>query len=70
LVRNRCSEYLEQITALFKPGVKVTLIVRRPDFPEQDYMLGDDTIDGAIEVLERCKARKPDSQHPTVGAPL
>lgn len=65
LVRSRCSEYLEQISWLFKPGAKITLLVRMPGFPEQDYMLGDDTIEGAMELLERCKRRKPDLPVPT-----
>lgn len=69
LVRNRCSQHLEAVAALFKPGAKITLIVRRPGFPDQDYLLGDDTIEGAIELLERCKARQPDSQIPTPEEP-
>jgi hypothetical protein len=59
LVRNRCSEHLEQIESLFKAGAKVTLIVRQPSDPEQDFMLSSDTLAGAMEVLERSKARAP-----------
>lgn len=59
LVRNRCSEYLEQIESLFRSGAKVTLIVRQPSDPEQDFMLSSDTLDGAMEVLQRSKARAP-----------
>lgn len=50
---------MEQIAELFKPGAKITLIVRQPGFPEQDVMLSDDTIEGAAEVLERSKTRFP-----------
>jgi len=55
----RCSEHLEQIQSLFKDGAKVTLIVRTPGFPERDVLLSDDTLEGAGEVLERTKTRKP-----------
>lgn len=61
LVRSRCAEHLEQVSELFKHGAKVTLIVRTPGFPEQDFMLGDDTIEGAMELLERSKTRQPDN---------
>jgi hypothetical protein len=55
--RWQCSDYLSRIEELFKPGAKVTLLVRRPNKPEQDFMLTNDTIDGAIEILERSRPR-------------
>lgn len=51
------SEYLADIERMFKHGVKVTLLVRRPGFPAQDFMLSSDTPEGAIELLERSKTR-------------
>jgi hypothetical protein len=59
LVRNRCLEHLDEIGSLFKDGAKITLIVRRPSDPEQDFMLTNDTIEGAMEALERSKVRAP-----------
>lgn len=59
LIHARCTQHMEQIAELFKPGAKITLIVRQPGFPEQDVMLSDDTIEGAAEVLERSKTRFP-----------
>lgn len=59
LMHARCTEHLEQISQLFKDGAKVTLIVRTPGFPERDVLLSDDTLEGANEVIERTKTRKP-----------
>ncbi len=52
-------DHLDAILAQFKPGMKITVIVRHPDNEEKDFMMGNDTLDGAIQVLERCKERSP-----------
>ncbi len=59
LVRNRVCGALDHIARQFVDGVKITLIVRQPGKPEQDFMLSDDLIDEAIAVLERSKGRQP-----------
>lgn len=58
-VREQCSEYLSRIERLFKPGARLTLIVRRPGDAEQDFMLSSDDLHEAIAVLERSKMRSP-----------
>lgn len=50
---------IEQIANLFKPGAKLTIVVRNHDDPEQDFVMGNDTMEGAIAALERSKTRKP-----------
>lgn len=52
-----CTRYLSEISDLFLPGRKVTLIVRNPEASEEDFVMTDDTLDGAIEALERSKER-------------
>lgn len=53
------SAYLEIIAKLWKPGAKLTLLVRRPEAPDgsQDYLATDDDLDQAIEALRVLKAR-------------
>ena len=59
-MRREASHHLEQIAKLFKPGMKITLVVRNPDEPdgEQDTLLTDDTIPEVIRALEQL-AKKP-----------
>lgn len=59
LLHARLTEHLSQMAESFKPGMKLTFIARRPGFPEQDVLLGDDTLDGATEVIERTRTRSP-----------
>lgn len=56
-LRQVASDHLADIESLFKYPMKVTLLVRREGFPDQDFMLSSDTIDGAIAMLERSRAR-------------
>ena len=53
------STYLNKIVALFKPGAKITLIVRNPDVPDGDVILGNDNLDDAIAAINNLKAREP-----------
>lgn len=45
--------HMGEIVKLFKPGVKIALIVRRPDHPDQDFMMTDDTLDEIKSLIER-----------------
>lgn len=44
---------LADIAEMLQPGARLTLVVRFPDHPERDIILTDDTMDGAMEALER-----------------
>lgn len=49
-------QHLNTIAALFKPGAEITLLVRRPGEPTQDFMLtseGPDAADELIAMIER-----------------
>lgn len=44
---------MEQITKCFKPGVKITVLVRSPGFPSRDFMMTDDLIPELHAMLDR-----------------
>lgn len=46
-------EHLAEMAALFKPGVKLTFLARRPEAPDgsQDMVLTDDDLTSAIAAL-------------------
>ena len=48
---------MEAILREFKPGAKITVVVRAADDPQglRDFVLSNDTIDDAIAVLQRRK---------------
>lgn len=48
--------HMDEIARLFKPGAKLTLLVRSPGHPERDAFLSDeDNIDEAIEAIKQLK---------------
>lgn len=56
-VGDEMADHLDAILRLFKPGAKITVVVRRPDAPDhsQDFIQTNDTLDDAIAALERRK---------------
>jgi hypothetical protein len=48
-----CSHCLENVATLFKPGVKITLIVRTPNKNERDFLMTDDDIKEVKLLVER-----------------
>lgn len=55
------AEHLEQIQQLFRPGAKVTLVVRNPGYGDAGVVIGDDDLDEAVKEIrkrqeaDRCK---------------
>lgn len=47
------ADHLEKIRKLFKSPVKITLLVRTPNMPDQDFMLTDDEFDEIRKALNR-----------------
>lgn len=48
---------LRRVERLFKPGAKITLIVRNPDVPgDAGALLTNDDLDVVIEEIQRRKA--------------
>ena len=56
-VQGEVAEHMEQIQRLFKEGAKITVLVRQPDKPEQDFLLTDDDLAEVGAMLERCSKR-------------
>ena len=44
---------LTEASLIFKPGMKLTFIARRPDKPDQDFVMTDDDLAEAIAALQR-----------------
>lgn len=49
--------HMDAIVALFKPGVKITVVVRTPSHPDgsRDLVMTDDIIDEAVAAMLRRK---------------
>lgn len=49
------ANHMDAILALFKPGAKITVLVRRPEKPDgtQDLVLTNDGIEKAIAALQQ-----------------
>jgi len=54
-VADYCEEKLGQIERCFKPGKKITLLVRSPENDNADFLL---TTDDLAEVLKAVQRRK------------
>lgn len=58
------SEHMEAIVSRFKPGVKITVLVRTPGFPggERDLLMTDDDLGEAIKAIEIRRAAGMDAE--------
>ncbi len=52
------AEHCAQVAKLFKPGAKVTILIRNPSQADGDMVVSDDAIDSAIAALERLKTKE------------
>lgn len=50
---DRVSSLMDRILDVFLPGSKITVMVRRPGEPTQDFMLTSDTLPEIRALLER-----------------
>ena len=49
--------YLDEIRTVFKPGIKITVLVRTPNEPGRDFIMTDDTeADLTAMIARRMKA--------------
>jgi hypothetical protein len=53
-IANHCG----QVARLFRPGVKVTILVRSPAEGDADVLVTDDQIDAAIAALAKLKEQE------------
>ena len=52
-VQQIASAKLEEIAECFKPGAKLTLLVRTPGNDDADFLLTNDDLSEAIKALQR-----------------
>lgn len=52
-VIDEVSEHLEEIAKCFRPGAKITVLVRHPGFPERDFSLSDDESAEVVAFVTR-----------------
>lgn len=52
-VESRVSHHMDDIAAYFKPGRLITVIVRSPGKPNQDFLMTSDDLDEVAALLER-----------------
>ena len=53
----RIANHAGDIAGLFKPGAKVTVLVRSPGIPDADVLVTDDSVDAIIAALEKLRIR-------------
>lgn len=51
--RENVADHLDRILDNFKPGALICVTVRRPGYPEQDFVLTSDAPSEVIELLKR-----------------
>jgi hypothetical protein len=47
------AHHMDKILEAFKAPVKITVLVRSPGFPEQDFCMTDDDLAEVAEMVER-----------------
>lgn len=58
-VQDEMSNHMDAMLRLFKPGAKITVVVRNPGFGDADVVIGNDDLDESIGAIERMKKREP-----------
>lgn len=53
VVQSEVSDHMDKIKAVFKSGVKITVLVRTPGRPTRDFMMTDDDNTELIAMIER-----------------
>lgn len=55
------AEHMDDILKMFKPGAKITVLVRAPNDPEglKDFMMSDDEPQELLNMVARRKAAGP-----------
>lgn len=58
-VRNQVADHMTSILALFKPGARITVIVRTPTNDRADFLMSNDNLTSVAALIERRRAGKP-----------
>lgn len=54
--------HMDEIVGLFKPGAKITVIVRFPGLPDRDLIMSDDELEEVIVACRRRNGMPPRAQ--------
>lgn len=57
-VHAEVAEHCSQVAKYFKPGAKVTILIRNPHLADGDMVVSDDSMDSAIGALARLKEKE------------
>jgi hypothetical protein len=60
-VTELAADCMDKIKERFKPGAKITLLVRTPGMPLRDFCLTDDDLDEVFAAIVRRKEQGPTS---------
>jgi hypothetical protein len=52
-VQEFVADRMDEIHTCFKPGVRVTVIVRAPGFPDRDFLMTADDLSELAALVER-----------------
>lgn len=52
------ANHASKIRHLFKPGAKVSIVVRNPSLPDGDVLVSDDQIDDVKRALDRLATKE------------
>ena len=63
----RVQDSMDEILANFKPGAKITVLVRTPDKPTADFCMTSDDLDEVIAMVQRRKGEAPSPPSREVG---
>jgi hypothetical protein len=55
------ADHCAEVAKLFKPGARVTILIRNPHLDDGDMVVSDDALDSAIRALERLKTKEEHS---------
>jgi hypothetical protein len=47
------SDHMTDILRCFKPGAKITVTVRTPDYPDRDFLMTNDDLPEVRKLIER-----------------
>lgn len=52
-VQEAVADHMDAILGMFKPGCKITVLVRTPDHPDRDFLMTSDAGSEIIAAVQR-----------------
>lgn len=63
LVQADVADCMDAILRNFRSGAKITILVRQPDAPTQDFVMTNDDLEEVQEMIARTKAGHGDASN-------